>query len=236
MCDPYLYSLAIPSFLNNGVHYQQIFRFATSKNESLFLQRKNPRKIAWTQVYRRMHKKGLAEETAKRRTRRTVKHQRGIVGADMSVINALRNMSDKERQNARQNAIAKAKEDKKAKEGKKAAGKVRRVFLRLSSRKDFEKPFPHRFLAPSDRNDSAEGLEAANEGWEEWALNIDHTHTHLPCVLLFLFQLQPCCHRLHLHDYAMRTCICILLFAAWDWFTLSTLRLHPAGNGWAYIA
>jgi large subunit ribosomal protein L24e len=32
---------------------RQSFRFASSKNESLFLQRKNPRKIAWTQVYRR---------------------------------------------------------------------------------------------------------------------------------------------------------------------------------------
>lgn len=28
------------------------FRFLNSKNESLFLQRKNPRKISWTQVFR----------------------------------------------------------------------------------------------------------------------------------------------------------------------------------------
>jgi ribosomal protein L24E len=35
----------------------QVFRFSTSKSSSLFLQRKNPRKIAWTVVYRRMHKK-----------------------------------------------------------------------------------------------------------------------------------------------------------------------------------
>jgi hypothetical protein len=32
---------------------RQTFRFVNSKSESLFLQRKNPRKIAWTQVYRR---------------------------------------------------------------------------------------------------------------------------------------------------------------------------------------
>ena len=39
-----------------GLHvaYQaQTFRFLNSKNESLFMQRKNPRKLAWTQVYRR---------------------------------------------------------------------------------------------------------------------------------------------------------------------------------------
>jgi hypothetical protein len=31
----------------------QTFRFVNHKSESLFLQRKNPRKLAWTQVYRR---------------------------------------------------------------------------------------------------------------------------------------------------------------------------------------
>ncbi|KAH9072962.1 putative ribosomal protein L24.e.A, cytosolic, partial [Lactarius deliciosus] len=62
----------------------KIFRFGASKNESLFLQRKNPRKIAWTVLYRRMHKKGITEEVAKKRSRKTVKHQRGIVGADIA--------------------------------------------------------------------------------------------------------------------------------------------------------
>ncbi|KAL7338702.1 delta 8-sphingoloid desaturase protein [Rhodotorula toruloides] len=37
-------------------------RFVSSKEESLFLQRKNPRKIAWTVVYRRVNKKGVTEE------------------------------------------------------------------------------------------------------------------------------------------------------------------------------
>ncbi|KAF5340535.1 hypothetical protein D9758_015820 [Tetrapyrgos nigripes] len=68
----------------------KIFRFSTSKTASLFHQRKNPRKIAWTQVYRRMHKKGITEEVAKKRSRRTVKHQRGIVGADLAAIAAKR--------------------------------------------------------------------------------------------------------------------------------------------------
>lgn len=36
--------------------------FVSSKEESLFLQRKNPRKIAWTVVYRRVNKKGVTEE------------------------------------------------------------------------------------------------------------------------------------------------------------------------------
>jgi len=97
----------------------KIFRFATSKNESLFLQRKNPRKIAWTQVYRRMHKKGITEEVAKKRSRKTVKHQRGIVGADLGKIAALRNQTAQARADTRTAAIVKAKAEKKAKEGKK---------------------------------------------------------------------------------------------------------------------
>jgi len=98
----------------------KVFRFASSKNASLFLQRKNPRKIAWTQVYRRMHKKGITEEVAKKRSRRTVKHQRGIVGADLAAIAAKRNQTAAVRSQARLIAISKAKTEKKDKEGKKA--------------------------------------------------------------------------------------------------------------------
>ncbi|OBZ77543.1 60S ribosomal protein L24-A [Grifola frondosa] len=97
----------------------KIFRFANSKNESLFLQRKNPRKIAWTVVYRRMHKKGITEEVAKKRSRRTVKHQRGIVGADLAAIAARRNQTAQVRAQQRTLAIQKAKAEKKAKEDKK---------------------------------------------------------------------------------------------------------------------
>ncbi|KAJ9107496.1 hypothetical protein QFC21_000951 [Naganishia friedmannii] len=101
------------SFLSTRI---QVFRFISSKSESLFLQRKNPRKIAWTVVYRRMHKKGLAEEVAKKRSRKNVKAQRGIVGADLASILARRNAKPEVRNAARQAAITKAKEEKRAKE------------------------------------------------------------------------------------------------------------------------
>ncbi|KAF8483573.1 60S ribosomal protein L24 [Russula ochroleuca] len=97
----------------------KIFRFGTSKSESLFLQRKNPRKIAWTVPYRRMHKKGITEEVAKKRSRRTVKHQRGIVGADIAAIVAKRTQSVQVRTAQRIAAISKAKAEKKEKEAKK---------------------------------------------------------------------------------------------------------------------
>ncbi|GJJ07805.1 hypothetical protein Clacol_002010 [Clathrus columnatus] len=84
------------------------------------MQRKNPRKIAWTQSFRRMHKKGITEEVAKKRSRRTVKYQRGVVGADLNAIAALRNQTPQARTQARLAAITKAKQEKKAKEEKKS--------------------------------------------------------------------------------------------------------------------
>src|SRR5271154_5838559 len=98
----------------------KVFRFNTSKSESLFLQRKNPRKISWTVLYRRMHKKGITEEVAKKRSRRTVKHQRGIVGADLATIAARRNQTAAVRNQARLAAISKAKTEKKEKEAKRS--------------------------------------------------------------------------------------------------------------------
>lgn len=67
-----------------------------------------------------MHKKGVTEEVAKKRSRRTVKHQRGIVGADLATIAARRNQTAAERQKQRLAAISKAKTEKKEKESKKA--------------------------------------------------------------------------------------------------------------------
>ncbi|PSR85741.1 putative 60S ribosomal protein L24 [Coniella lustricola] len=90
----------------------KIFRFQNGKSESLFLQRKNPRRIAWTVLYRRQHRKGITEETAKKRTRRTVKAQRAIVGASLDVIKEKRSMRPEARSAARQAAIKESKEKK----------------------------------------------------------------------------------------------------------------------------
>ncbi|KAF5584820.1 60S ribosomal L24 protein [Fusarium subglutinans] len=109
----------------------KIFRFQNGKSESLFLQRKNPRRIAWTVLYRRQHRKGISEvriyqleqhsrwlslllEVAKKRTRRTVKAQRGIVGASLDVIKEKRNIRPEARSAARAQAIKESKEKKQA--------------------------------------------------------------------------------------------------------------------------
>jgi large subunit ribosomal protein L24e len=73
-----------------------------------------------------MHKKGITEEVAKKRSRKTVKHQRGIVGvgADLKSLLEKKNQTEAIRAAARQQAISKAKDEKKAKEAKKAKPKV----------------------------------------------------------------------------------------------------------------
>ncbi|KAI5477212.1 polysaccharide synthase Cps1p [Pseudohyphozyma bogoriensis] len=98
----------------------KVFRFVSSKEESLFLQRKNPRKLAWTVVYRRVNKKGVSEEVAKKRSRKNVKHQRGIVGADLSSILAKRNQKPEVRNAQRAAALAAGKDKKKEAAAKKA--------------------------------------------------------------------------------------------------------------------
>ena len=72
-----------------------------------------------------MHKKGLTEEVTKRKSRKTVKHQRGIVGADLAAIAAKRNQTAAVREQQRLAAIAKAKSEKKERESKKAKPAVR---------------------------------------------------------------------------------------------------------------
>ena len=77
------------------------FFFLGSKVESLFYQRKNPRKIAWTVLYRRKHKKGVIKMTSKRRTRRTQKFTRSIEGISKDRIVQLKAQAKTKRDTAR---------------------------------------------------------------------------------------------------------------------------------------
>lgn len=72
-----------------------------------------------------MHKKGLNEEQAKKRNRRTVKHQRGIVGASLDVIKERRNQRPEARAAARAQALKASKEKKKQSESEKKANKAK---------------------------------------------------------------------------------------------------------------
>merc|ERR1719317_1696767 len=76
--------------------------------------KRNPREVTWTVLYRRKHKKGLEEETAKKHNKRTTKFQRAVVGATLQDIMAKRNQKPEVRKAQREQAVRAAKEAKKA--------------------------------------------------------------------------------------------------------------------------
>lgn len=102
----------------------KIFRFQNSKSASLFHQRKNPRRISWTVLYRRHHKKGITEEVSKKRARKQVKNQRPIVGASLEFIQKKRGLKPEVRKQERD---AKVKVDKEKKKADKATRKAAAV-------------------------------------------------------------------------------------------------------------
>merc|ERR1712212_509396 len=83
--------------------------------------KRNPRKVTWTVLYRRKHKKGIEEETSKKRTKRTQKFQRAVVGATLQDIMAKRNQKPEVRKAQREQAVRAAKEQKKTTTKKPAA-------------------------------------------------------------------------------------------------------------------
>ena len=83
----------------------KLFNFLNKKCERSFLMKRNPRKITWTVLYRKKHKKGQQEEITKKRTRRNVKFQRSIQGASLDAILAKRNMKPEVRAAQREQAI-----------------------------------------------------------------------------------------------------------------------------------
>ncbi|KAH3679123.1 hypothetical protein WICPIJ_008731 [Wickerhamomyces pijperi] len=103
----------------------KIFRFQNSKSASLFHQRKNPRRISWTVLFRRHHKKGITEEVSKKRSRKTVKAQRAIVGASLELIKERRSQKPEARKAAREANLAADKEKKKAAKAARKAEKAK---------------------------------------------------------------------------------------------------------------
>ncbi|RWR99396.1 ribosomal protein L24-like protein [Dinothrombium tinctorium] len=97
----------------------KVFQFLNAKCEAAHLMKRNPRKITWTVLYRRKHKKGIEEEQTKKKTRRTTKFQRAIVGASLTDIMAKRNMKPEVRKAQREQAIRAAKEKARAQKASK---------------------------------------------------------------------------------------------------------------------
>merc|ERR1712003_317420 len=94
----------------------------TSKAYSLTMQRKKPAKLVWTQAWRRLHKKGLSETTTKKRTRRTNKVQRAVVGASLEDIKKKASEKSSVRTAAREAALKELKQKKAANKAKSSKG------------------------------------------------------------------------------------------------------------------
>lgn len=72
-------------------------------------------KHSWTQLYRRLNKKGIQEETQRRRNRRKVSTApKAIEGASLEVIKIKRNQRPEVRKAARDAALKEVKERKKS--------------------------------------------------------------------------------------------------------------------------
>merc|ERR1712235_121321 len=91
------------------------------KSETLLKNKKNPRKITWTILYRRKHKKGsMTEIESRKRNRRALKTQRGIAGQSWAEIQAKKTVKPEVRKAQRDAAIAAAKQKEAADKKKKA--------------------------------------------------------------------------------------------------------------------
>eukprot|EP00035_Acanthoeca_spectabilis_P019606 m.428960 g.428960 ORF g.428960 m.428960 type:complete len:152 (-) comp16919_c0_seq1:44-499(-) len=116
------------------------FFYLGRKSASLYLQRKNPRKIAWTVLYRRKHKKNIEHETSKRRVRKVAKTGRAIANLTQEDVMKRRNEKPDFRKVQREQAIKAAKEKAKtarnrAKAAAKAAGGPKQGKAQIKSTK-----------------------------------------------------------------------------------------------------
>ncbi|KAI1286709.1 60S ribosomal protein L24 [Halotydeus destructor] len=98
----------------------KVYIFLNKKCQRAHDMKRNPRKVTWTVLYRRKHRKGIEEEQTKKKTRKTTKYTRAIIGASLTEIMAKRNMKPEVRKAQREQAIRAAKEKQKAAKAKKA--------------------------------------------------------------------------------------------------------------------
>mmetsp|Transcript_11710 Transcript_11710/g.15903 ORF Transcript_11710/g.15903 Transcript_11710/m.15903 type:complete len:149 (-) Transcript_11710:93-539(-) len=86
---------------------------SSAKCRCMINQRKKPSKLVWTQAWRRLNKKGKDEGAGRKKSRRTVKAQRAIVGASIEDIKK-RRQTPKARSVATEAALKEVKDRKKA--------------------------------------------------------------------------------------------------------------------------
>lgn len=97
----------------------KVYYFISTKVASLFHQRKKAVKLTWTQAWRRFNKKIKVDEISKRRTRKTTRVQKAIVGMSLDEIMRRKNEKPEEREKK----LAAAKKEVKDRQQKKVDAK-----------------------------------------------------------------------------------------------------------------
>ncbi len=118
----------------------KVYYFISTKVASLFHQRKKAVKLTWTQAWRRFNKKIKVDEISKRRTRKTTRVQKAIVGMSLDEIKRRRAEKPEEREKKLEQAkkevkqrqqkkidAKKAEKSKKAQQTKQAAAAPKNV-------------------------------------------------------------------------------------------------------------
>ncbi|GAB0497671.1 hypothetical protein MMPV_009008 [Pyropia vietnamensis] len=99
----------------------KLFLFANSKCKASFHLKRKAAKRPWTVLYRKLHKKGVQEDVARRRTRRVrTVVTKPVFGATLEFIKARRTQRPEMRKAARDAALKEAKERNKTKKAGKA--------------------------------------------------------------------------------------------------------------------
>lgn len=95
------------------------FNFITNKVQAIHMLKKNPRKVPWTQVYRKLHKKDATSDLEKKaRQRRVQKAQRAYVNLSLEQLRAKKAAKDVAKPAVAKDVKAKAAKAKAAKSTK----------------------------------------------------------------------------------------------------------------------
>merc|ERR1712166_546121 len=91
----------------------QTFWLSSKKAKSMYNQRKKPQKFAWTQAWRRLHKKNVDNRQKKKRTRRVQKFTRAVSGMDVAALKKRQTEKKSKRESARKLQLQEIKDRKK---------------------------------------------------------------------------------------------------------------------------
>ena len=91
----------------------QTFWLSSKKSKSMYNQKKKPQKIAWTQAWRRLHKKNVDNRQKKKRTRRVQKFTRAVSGMDVAALKKRQTEKKSKRESARKLQLQEIKDRKK---------------------------------------------------------------------------------------------------------------------------